>query len=247
MKKKVALVTGGASGIGRASCIALAHAGARVVVADRSEGLGNEVVAEIQKLGREAIFVPVDVSDAASVESMISAAVARFDRIDCAFNNAGIPDGSRSLLTSTQDNWDAVMSVNLEGVWLCLKAELEHMIEQGGGSIVNNSSRSGITGVPTDAVYGAAKHGVVGLTKAAAVEFARQGVRVNAICPGLVDTALTRKRFGPGFDALAKGANPMGRAADAEEIAEAVVWLCSDASSFVTGIALPIDGGRSAH
>lgn len=247
MKGKTALVTGGASGIGRAACIAFARAGARVAVADRSVDMGRQVVADIERLGGQALFVAVDVSHASSVAEMVDAVIRRFGRIDCAFNNAGIPDGSRSLRTSTQANWDAVMAVNLEGMWLCLKAELDHMIAQGGGSIVNNSSRSGITGVPGDAIYGAAKHGVIGLTKAAAVECARHGLRVNAVCPGLVDTALTRARFGADFDDLAKGANPMGRAAQPEEIAEAVVWLCSDAASFINGVALPIDGGRSAH
>ncbi|WP_176597913.1 SDR family NAD(P)-dependent oxidoreductase [Sphingobium sp. 15-1] len=244
---KTALVTGGGSGIGRAACLALARAGAAVIIAERSAAAGEAVAKEIKALQGQAGFIPVDVGERASVADMMKQAVADFGKIDCAFNNAGIVDGSRSLLTSTQENWDAIMSVNLQGVWLCMQAQLDHMIANGGGSIVNNASRSGLRGVPTDAVYGAAKHGVVGLTKAAAVEFGSKGVRVNAICPGLVDTPLTRERFGVGFDEKATMANPMQRAALPEEIAAAVLWLCSDASSFVNGVALPIDGGSVAR
>lgn len=241
---RVALVTGGASGIGRAAAAALVEAGAAVMIADRDEVRGRETAT---MLGPHADFTPVDVSVAASVADMVGATLSRFGRLDCAFNNAGIPDGARSLLSSSQANWDAVMATNLEGVWLCMKAELDNMLAQGGGVIVNNASRSALVGVPTDAVYGAAKHGVVGLTKAAAVEFGSRGVRVNAICPGLIDTPLTRTRFGDAFDAKAAGANPLGRAARPEEIGRAVAWLCSDAASFVTGVALPIDGGATAR
>lgn len=244
---KTALVTGGGSGIGRAACLALARAGATVIIAERSAATGEAVAEEIEALQARARFIPVDVAEWASVADMMDQAVADFGRIDCAFNNAGIVDGSRSLLTSTQENWDAIMSVNLQGVWLCMQVQLDHMIAHGGGSIVNNASRSGLRGVPTDAVYGAAKHGVVGLTKAAAVEFGEKGIRVNAICPGLVDTPLTRERFGAGFNEKAAMANPMQRAALPDEIAAAVLWLCSDASSFVNGVALPIDGGSVAR
>lgn len=244
---KVALVTGAASGIGEGAAHVMARAGAAVVVADRDAGRGRAVVSALAAGGAQASFVEVDVSDRASVAAMMAATLDRFGRLDCAFNNAGVADGARSLLTSSQENWDRVMTINLEGVWLCMQAELDHMLAHGGGAIVNNASRSGLRGIPSDAIYGAAKHGVIGLTKAAAVEFADRGIRVNAICPGLIDTALTRGRFGADLAARAVGANPMGRAATSEEVGHAVLWLCSEASSFVTGIALPIDGGSTAR
>lgn len=244
---KVALVTGGASGIGESAARLCAQAGAHVVVADRDARRGAAVAAAIARDGAAACFVEVDVSDRGSVDALIGATLDRFGRLDCAFNNAGIADGARSLLTSSQENWDRVIGINLEGVWLCMQAELSHMLAHGGGTIVNNASRSGLRGIPSDAIYGAAKHGVIGLTKAAAVEFADRNIRVNAICPGLIDTALTRERFGAELAERAASANPMGRAAHADEVAHAVLWLCSDASSFVTGVALPVDGGSTAR
>ncbi|WP_201764713.1 glucose 1-dehydrogenase [Vreelandella titanicae] len=244
---KVALVTGGGSGIGRATALTFAREGAAVVIADADRQGGEETAAIIAERGGQVLFLCVDVTDPASVERMVATTVERFGGLDCAFNNAGIPDGSRSLLTSSQDNWNRVMAVNLEGVWHCLQAELNHMLKAGQGAIVNNSSRSGLVGVPSDAVYGAAKHGVIGLTRAAAVEFASQGVRVNAVCPGLIETELTRARFGDELANLAKMANPLGRMAQPEEVAEAVVWLCSDAASFLVGVALPVDGGSTAR
>lgn len=245
---KVALVTGGASGIGRATAIAFARLGAAVAVADADLRGGEETVRYIaEHFGAEAIFIRVDVTDATSVKDMVHATVNRFGTLDYAFNNAGVPDNSSSLRVSSQDNWDRVMSVNLEGVWHCMKAELDQMLVAGKGAIVNNSSRSGLVGVPSDGIYGAAKHGVIGLTKAAAIEFASKGIRVNAVCPGLVETALTHARFGEDLVARSHSANPLRRMAQPEEIAEAVVWLCSDAASFVVGVALPVDGGATAR
>ncbi|KWF30988.1 glucose 1-dehydrogenase [Burkholderia pseudomultivorans] len=245
---RVALVTGGASGIGRATAIAFAQRGAAVVVADANVRDGAETARYIDShCGAQSLYIEVDVTDAASVQRMIGATLERFGRLDYAFNNAGVPDRAASLRVSTQENWDRVMSVNLAGVWQCMKAELDHMLKAGGGAIVNNSSRSGLVGIPSDGVYGAAKHGVIGLTKAAAIEFASRGIRVNAVCPGLVETALTRARFGDELAARAESANPLGRMAQPEEIAEAVVWLCSDAASFVVGVALPVDGGATAR
>ncbi len=244
---RVALVTGAASGIGKATVEVFAREGASVVIADRNEAQGQALAAQIVQRGGRALFVPVDVADPSSVAEMLAASIAHFGGLHCAFNNAGVADGSSSLLTSSQENWDRVMSVNLEGMWHCMRAELEHMLACGGGSIVNNASRSGLVGIPTDAVYGAAKHGVVGLSKAAAVEFASQGVRVNAVCPGLVETALTQKRFGSQLHARAAAANPLGRMAQPQEIAEVVVWLSSAAASFVVGVALPVDGGSTAR
>ncbi|WP_110947831.1 glucose 1-dehydrogenase [Pseudomonas bohemica] len=247
LKGKVALVTGGASGIGRATALQFAQEGAAVVVADVNATAGEVLVSEIVRGGGRALFISVDVCDVASVKSMVKTTVESFGGLDCAFNNAGIPDGASSLLTSTQDNWDRVMAVNLEGVWHCMRAELDHMLSVGKGAIVNNSSRSGLVGIPSDGVYGAAKHAVIGLTKAAAVEFASRGVRVNAVCPGLVETALTHTRFGDGLQTRSAIANPLGRMAQPQEIAQAVVWLCSDAASFVVGVALPVDGGSTAR
>ncbi|VFB20013.1 glucose 1-dehydrogenase [Pseudomonas fragi] len=247
LKGKVALVTGGASGIGRATALQFAEEGAAVVVADLNASAGEALVSEIVHGGGRALFISVDVSDEASVQAMVNTTVESFGGLDYAFNNAGIPDGASSLLTSTQSNWDRVMAVNLEGVWHCMRAELDHMLSVSKGAIVNNSSRSGLVGIPSDGVYGAAKHAVIGLTKAAAVEFASRGVRVNAVCPGLVETALTHTRFGENLQNRAAIANPLGRMAQPQEIAQAVVWLCSDAASFVVGVALPVDGGSTAR
>lgn len=246
--RKVALVTGAASGIGRATAIAFARLGAAVAIADADAQRGAEVVHHITgSLGGQALFIGVDVTDPDSVQNMVRTTVKQFGALDCAFNNAGVPDKSSSLRVSTQENWDRVMSVNLEGVWHCMRAELDHMLIAGKGAIVNNASRSGLVGVPSDGIYGAAKHGVIGLTKAAAVEFASKQIRVNAVCPGLVETALTQARFGDDLVARSRLANPLGRMAQPEEIAEAVVWLCSDAASFVVGVALPVDGGATAR
>lgn len=247
LTNKIALITGGASGIGAAAVEVFAREGAAVVVADRDVALGRAVASAVAERGGRSLFVPVDVADAQSVADMIAAGVAAFGRIDCAFNNAGVPDRSTSLLTSDQANWTRVMTINLEGLWHCLRLEIEQMLEQGSGAIVNNASRSALVGIPTDAIYGAAKHGVVGLTRAAAVEFAARGVRVNALCPGLVETPLTQERFGGRLSSVAAKANPLGRLAHPREIAEAAAWLCSDAASFVVGVAMPIDGGATAR
>jgi len=247
LKDKVALITGGGSGIGAATVAVFAREGATIVVADRDVSAGEAVVSSVVEQGGRALFVEVDVADAQSVSNMIAASVAAFGRLDCAFNNAGVPDRSTSLLTSDQANWDRVMATNLEGLWHCLRLEIEQMLAQGCGTIVNNASRSALVGIPTDAIYGAAKHGVVGLTRAAAVEFAGRGVRVNAVCPGLIETPLTQERFGDRLATVAANANPLGRMAQPREIAEAVAWLCSDAASFVVGVALPIDGGATAR
>lgn len=248
LNSKVALVTGGASGIGRATAIAFARNGAAVAIADADVAGGEQVVNHIEThCDAKAVFIKVDVTDAESVNAMVRSTVEQFGALDMAFNNAGVPDRAASLHTSTQENWDRVMSVNLEGVWHCMKAELDHMLTTGKGSIVNNASRSALVGVPSDGVYGAAKHGVIGLTKAAAIEFAAKGIRINAVCPGLVETALTRTRFGEELATRARLANPLGRAAQPEEIADVVLWLSSDAASFVVGAAIPVDGGATAR
>jgi NAD(P)-dependent dehydrogenase (short-subunit alcohol dehydrogenase family) len=247
LRGKTIIVTGGASGIGLATVNVCAREGADVIVADRDIDGARKIADGIDRLGGRAQAIEVDVANPVSVADMMRQAIARFGRVHCAFNNAGVPDQSHSMLTSTQGNWDRIMAINLEGVWHSMKAEIEHMLEAGGGAIVNNSSRSGLVGVPTDAIYGAAKHGVIGLTRAAAVEFVARGVRINAVCPGLVETPLTRERFADGLEEKARIANPSGRMAQPEEIGEAVAWLCSDAASFVVGVALPVDGGATAR
>ncbi len=244
---KVVLVTGGSSGLGQAAVELFAREGASIVLLDRSREQGEGVAAAVRNEGGEALFLETDVSVREEVNRAFELAIEKFGRIDCAFNNAGVPDGARSLVESTQDNWDRVMSVNLEGVWHCMTAEIRHMLAAGGGTIVNMSSRTGLVGAPTDAIYGASKHGVIGLTKSAAVEFAGRGVRINAVCPGVIRTPLTELRFKDQLATMKASINPLGRMGRPEEVAEVVAWLCSDASSFVVGAALPVDGGATAR
>lgn len=244
---KVALVTGGASGLGRAAVELFASEGASVVILDHSRAQGEAAAAAVRSQGAQVLFLETDVSVRAAVDRSFEQAVEHFGRIDCAFNNAGVPDGSRSLVDSTQANWDRVISINLEGIWHCMTAEIRHMLRTGGGTIVNMSSRTGLVGAPTDAIYGASKHGVIGLTKSAAVEFAARGIRINAVCPGLIRTPLTEDRFQDKLDTMQSAVNPLGRIGRPEEVADVVAWLCSDASSFVVGVALPVDGGATAR
>lgn len=248
---KVALVTGGASGIGRATAEAMAREGARVAVADRTEDSAAATVALINASGRQAIAIGGDVTREADVVAMVARTVAAFGRIDCAFNNAGIagravgPAGQRTHELS-QSAFDGMLAVNLTGVFLCLKHEIAQMLAQGnGGSIVNTSSIAGLIGLPTSAHYVAAKHGVVGLTKTAGIEYAKDGIRVNCVNPGYVKTPMTRETMETRLDELMTKV-PMHRMGNPEEIAEAVVWMCSDKASFMTGAAHVIDGGYSA-
>ena len=246
---KVALVTGGSSGIGRATAQIFAREGAKVVVADVGVEGGEETVRLITAAGGEAIFVKTDVSQSAEVEAMVKKAVDTYGRLDCAFNNAGI-EGALQL-TSDYDEaaWDRVLSINLKGVWLCLRAEIRHMLSQGGGAIVNTASAAGLVGIQGISAYVASKHGVNGLTKTAALEYAKSGIRVNAVCPGGVDTPMVKRVFGdnPQFAEAAAAGEPVGRLAQPAEIGEAVVWLCSDAASFVTGLPMAVDGGWVAQ
>ncbi len=248
LKDRVALVTGGGSGIGRSTALAFAEEGAKVVVADVMVEGGEETVKMIKEAGGEAMFVKTDVSKAKEVEALVQKAVDEYSRLDCAFNNAGIEGEISSLQEQSEENWDRVISINLKGVWLCMKYEIPQMLKQGSGAIVNTSSIAGLTGQGTIA-YGASKHGVVGMTKVAALENATTGIRVNAVCPAAIHTSMVEKVMSsdPSIKAYIENMQPMGRVGQPEEVSQAVVWLCSDAASFTTGHALPIDGGLMAH
>jgi NAD(P)-dependent dehydrogenase (short-subunit alcohol dehydrogenase family) len=245
---KVALVTGGASGIGRATAHRLAAAGAAVVVADLLEAAGREVAAALRAEGRTASFVGVDVRETASVEAAVAHAVAAYGRLDWGVNAAGIAEAGRPLAEYPDDVFLDVLSTNAAGVFRCLRAELGQMLRQGGGSIVNVASVAGLRGFPLHAGYSAAKFAVVGLTRTAAVEVARSGIRVNAVCPAFVDTPMIRDQAGGDEAALARLAafQPVGRLGRPEEVADAILWLLSDAAGFVTGAALNMDGGALA-
>ncbi len=249
LKGKISLVTGGGSGIGRASALAFAREGAKVVVADVVVDGGEETLGMIKKAGGEAIFVKIDVSKAAEVEAMVNKAVETYGRLDCAYNNAGVEGSWVSTTEYTEENWERVISINLKGVWLCLKYEIAQMLKQGGGSIVNTASVAGLVGTPEASAYVASKHGVVGLTKTAALEYAKLGIRVNAVCPGAIRTPMLERVIStqPQLAESATAMEPVGRLGSPEEIAEAVVWLCSEAASFVTGHAMAVDGGMVAQ
>ncbi len=246
---KVALVTGGASGIGRATALTFAREGAKLVIADMNEDGGQQTVHLITEKGGEAIFVRTDVSKAVEVQALISTAVETYGRLDCAHNNAGISGGGRALTAEyPEETWHQVIAVNLTGVWLCMKYEIPQMLHQGGGVIVNTASVAGLIGGRGLAAYVASKHGVVGLTKTAALEYAHQGIRVNCVCPGVIHTPMTERAWSdPERRAQIIAMEPLGRIGNPEEIAEAVVWLCSDAASFVTGHAMSVDGGYVAQ
>jgi NAD(P)-dependent dehydrogenase (short-subunit alcohol dehydrogenase family) len=242
---KVALVTGAAMGIGRASAEIFAREGAAVVVADIDDDGGRETVARIEHAGGQAAFIRTDVSVKADVEAMVQYTVDAFGGLDCAHNNAGIASPMAPLAEYSDDGWDRTLAVMLTGVYLCMKAEIPRMLERGGGAIVNTASGVGLVAYPNQAAYTASKHGVIGLTKVAALDYGKLGVRVNAICPGtartpMVDAAI---RYDPSIDEHLKAMHPIGRIGEAAEIGEAAVWLCSPAASFVLGVALPVDGG----
>jgi len=242
---KVALVTGAAMGIGRASAEVFAREGAAVVVADVDEEGGRATVGLIEAVGGQAGFVRADVSVKDDVEAMVAYAVDRFGGLDCAHNNAGVAAPMAPLADYSDAAWDRTLAIMLTGVYLCMKAEIPRMLERGGGAIVNTASGVGLVAYPNQAAYTASKHGVIGLTKVAALDYGARGIRVNAICPGtartpMVDAAI---RYDPAIDAQLKALHPIGRIAEASEIAEAAVWLCTPAASFVLGVALPVDGG----
>lgn len=242
---KIAIVTGAASGIGRASALLLAERGAKVVVADVDEAGGSETA---KLIGDAARFVPVDVADESSFHELVSTTLSAFGRLDIAHNNAGIIVGGKEIADTDKETWDRVISINLTGMFIALRAEISAMLESGGGSIINMSSVAGVVAQPGQVAYITTKHGVIGLTKAAAVEYSGRGIRVNALLPGTVNTPLVEKFIAdnPGFlETLT--AVPIPRPGEPAEIAEAVAWLASDASSFITGASISIDGGFVAQ
>jgi NAD(P)-dependent dehydrogenase (short-subunit alcohol dehydrogenase family) len=247
---RVALVTGGASGIGRACAVAFARAGAaHVVAADVDDGGGFDTVRAVEAAGAEGRFVHADVTRADDVTAMVGVCADEYGGLDAAVNNAGTSGTSANVAEYPLDDWQHVVDLNLTGVFLCLRRELTVMAGRGRGAIVNVASAAGLVGFPGLSAYVASKHGVVGLTKAAALEYAGAGVRVNAVCPGTVRTPMLEEYMarGPGIEELMERSNPLGRLATPEEIAAAVVWLCSDAASFVLGHAFPVDGGAVAQ
>ena len=246
---QVALVTGGSGGIGRATALEFAHQGARVVVSDVLVEAGRETVRLIGAAGGQATFIKTDVTRAAEVQALVGQIVETYGRLDCAFNNAGIEGGMAKTGEYAEERWEQVIRINLKGVWLCMKYEIQHMLAHGGGAIVNTASVAGLVGFRYGPAYVASKHGVNGLTKTAALEYAKAGIRVNAVCPGVIRTPMFERGLqkNPRLEERFAGVHPVGRIGQPEEIARAVVWLCSPAASFVTGTQLPVDGGFVAQ
>ena len=246
---KVALVTGGTSGIGRAAAVAYAKEGAKVVVAGRRAAEGEETVRLVREQGGEAIFVPTDVAQDAQVKNLVGRTLEQFGRLDFAFNNAGIDQPPRQFLEQEVETYDQVMDINVKGVWLSMRHEIPAMLKSGGGAIVNTSSALGVIAFPGVEVYVASKHAVIGLTKSAAVEFGKQGIRINAVLPAAIETDMYRRFVGENAESKAAltAMHPIGRIGAPEEIADAVIWLSSSKSSFVIGHSLLVDGGFTAQ
>jgi NAD(P)-dependent dehydrogenase (short-subunit alcohol dehydrogenase family) len=244
---KVALVTGAASGLGLATARAFAESGASVVLADWDEKAVQSAAEEVAAKGHKTLAIQCDVADDAQVEAMVQQTVATFGRLDAAYNNAGIQNVLEETADSPRDDYDRVMAINLRGVWSCMKFELQQMRKQGSGAIVNCSSLGGLIGGNQRGTYHAAKHGVIGFTKSAALEYATRGIRVNAVCPGMIQTPMFDKMIAEGqgeeLNAMLKALVPMGRMGRPEEIADTVLWLCSSSASYVTGQSISVDGG----
>lgn len=249
MKDRVAIVTGGGSGIGRAIVLAFARRGVQVVVGDVQAEAGEEAVRAVQEAGGEVFFRRTDVSKADEVEALVRATVERYGNLDFLVNNAGIEGEQALTADTTEANWDRVLAVNLKGVWLGMRAAIPVLLEGDGGAIVNVSSVAGLVGFRGIPAYVASKHGILGLTKTAALEYAQKGIRVNAVCPGVIQTAMIDRfiQGRPEVEAQFRAMEPVGRLGRPEEVAEAVVWLCSEEASFVTGAALTVDGGLVAQ
>ena len=248
MANKVAFVTGASSGIGRATAAAFAANGYAVAIIDRDETGGRATEAKIRAAAGECLFIGCDVADDASVKKAVDHAVARYGRLDAAFNAAGI-DGEVGRMTAdcTIENWHRIVAIDLTGVWHCMRHQIPAMLANGGGAIVNCASTAGITGAAFCGAYSAAKHGVVGLTKTAALEYARQGIRINAVCPGMIVTPMTQKEGMKELISALAAESPLGRMGQPEEIAAAVLWLCDDAASFVHGQAIAVDGAWTSR
>ncbi len=246
LEAKIALITGAGAGIGRAAAFAFARAGARLVLADLAAA--DATAAAVSAAGATAAAFKCDVSSGAEVEQLFRSALGLYGRIDCALNNAGIESRICNTAGITEAEFDRQIAVNLKSVWLCLKYELPQMAKQGGGAIVNTSSGAGIGGAPGWSAYSAAKHGVVGITRCAALEYARAGIRVNAICPGPIDSPMGKRiaASNPGYRDILIAPTANGRLGQPEEVAQAALWLCSDAASLINGTILPVDGGISA-
>ena len=250
LEGKVALITGAGSGIGRATAKIFAREGAKLVLADVVEEGGHQTLAMIGDTGGDAIFIRTDVSRETDVNAAVAKAVEKYGRLDCAFNNAGIEGQGGLTHECTVENWNRVIAIDLTGVWLCMKAEIAQMTKQGkGGAIVNTSSGAGLAGVKGMPAYVAAKHGVAGLTKSAAIEYGRHGIRVNAVCPGPIRTPMMERLLGerPNAEERFARGGPLKRLGDPQEIGEAVAFLCSDHASYVTGLPMPVDGGFMAQ
>src|SRR5438309_9361355 len=248
-QNKVALVTGAGSGMGLVTARAFSEAGAAVALADVHENAVRSAAEELVAAGHKAIGIRCDVADEAEVAAMVDQTVSTFGRLDAAFNNAGIQVPPSDAADEPAENFDRVNAINLRGVWACMKHELRHMRAQGSGAIVNCSSLGGLVGLPSRAAYHASKHGVIGLTRSAALEYAPRGIRINAVCPGAIDTPTVAGRLEEQADAMKEimRDQPIGRLGRSDEIAAAVLWLCSPGASFVLGVALPVDGGFTAH
>jgi NAD(P)-dependent dehydrogenase (short-subunit alcohol dehydrogenase family) len=250
LDRRIALITGAASGIGRAAALAFTREGAKLTIADIAAEGGEETADMVRKAGGEVEFIRCDVSKSAEVKALIDAVVKRYGRVDCAFNNAGIEGEVLHLADDTEENFDRVIAIDLKGVFLCMKYEIRQMLSQEtGGAIVNTASTAGLVGAHGMPAYTAAKHGVVGLTKVAGLEYGRARIRVNAVCPGVIDTPMV-ERLVAGRPKMAQrlvAVEPIGRKGEPKEIAEAALWLCSDNASFVTGCAMAVDGGLIAQ